>query len=142
MLLARTFRRAPDRLAWHLLPRVAQVYVSIVIVAGAAGLVLTFRRTYPEPLVSDNGSVTFQAAVSADERFDTVGVVRRGSDDAAASRVAGCHCCGSGRRLDAVHVQGQADLSPLSDRLQHGGRSADDGRHGVRVCGAWRIHGS
>jgi signal transduction histidine kinase/ActR/RegA family two-component response regulator len=51
MLLARAFRRAPDRLAWRLLPRVAQVYVSIVIVAGAAGLVLTLPRTYPEPFL-------------------------------------------------------------------------------------------
>ncbi len=48
---ARAFDRAPDPLAWHVLPRIAQIYVTLVIVAGAAGLVAWLPRTYPEPIL-------------------------------------------------------------------------------------------
>ena len=47
----RALDRAPDPLAWHVLPRIAQVYVTLVIVVGAAGLVAWLPRTYPEPLL-------------------------------------------------------------------------------------------
>jgi signal transduction histidine kinase/ActR/RegA family two-component response regulator len=48
---ARALDRAPDPLAWHVLPRIAQVYVTLVVVAGAAGLVAWLPRTYPEPIL-------------------------------------------------------------------------------------------
>ena len=48
---ARAFDRAPDPLAWHVLPRIAQIYVTLVIIAGAAGLVASLPRTYPEPIL-------------------------------------------------------------------------------------------
>ena len=48
---ARAFDRAPDPLAWHVLPRIAQIYVTLVIVAGAAGLAAWLPRTYPEPIL-------------------------------------------------------------------------------------------
>ena len=47
----RAFDRAPDPLAWHVLPRIAQIYVTLVIVAGAAGLAAWLPRTYPEPIL-------------------------------------------------------------------------------------------
>src|SRR6266516_1256232 len=37
--------------AWSALPAVAQVYVEIVIAAGATGLVLSFPVSYPQPLL-------------------------------------------------------------------------------------------
>ena len=48
---ARALDRVPDPLAWHVLPRIAQVYVTLVVVAGAAGLVAWLPRTYPEPIL-------------------------------------------------------------------------------------------
>jgi signal transduction histidine kinase/ActR/RegA family two-component response regulator len=48
---ARALDGAPDPLAWHVLPRIAQVYVTLVVAAGAAGLVAWLPRTYPEPIL-------------------------------------------------------------------------------------------
>ena len=47
-----------------------------------------------------------------------------------------------GRRVDAVHVQGQAAVSGLSHRLQHGGRGDHDGGHRVRLPVARRLAGA
>jgi signal transduction histidine kinase/CheY-like chemotaxis protein len=40
-----------SRVPWVVLPRAARIYVSLVIVAGAACLVISFPRTVPQPLL-------------------------------------------------------------------------------------------
>jgi signal transduction histidine kinase/ActR/RegA family two-component response regulator len=51
MLWPRATRRASDPLAWHALPRIAQVFVSAIILAGTAALIASLPRTYPDPVL-------------------------------------------------------------------------------------------
>src|SRR4051794_24439475 len=48
---ARAARRISDPLAWHVLPRPARLYVVIVTVVGAAGLMLSVPRHAPDPIL-------------------------------------------------------------------------------------------
>ena len=43
--------RASDPLAWYALPRIAQVYVAAIIVAGLVALIAALPRTYPDPVL-------------------------------------------------------------------------------------------
>ncbi len=79
-----------------------------------------------------------QSADSIGERLDAVGLLRRGSDDAAAAGTAGRRSRGGRRRLDAVHREDQTAVSAVPDDLQHRRRSGDDGGERCRVRVAWR----
>ncbi len=126
-------------LAWHGLPRLAQVYVAVVTIAGTASFILSLPHSYPDPLLLGRPApacvcdlrVEGDAAALAVQRFNALGLVRRRSDGAAASRPGSGGDCRRRRRVDAVHVQGQADVSALPHWVQHGGRSDHDGRTGL-----------
>jgi signal transduction histidine kinase/ActR/RegA family two-component response regulator len=47
----RASHASADPLAWNTLPRVAKIYVAVVLVAGAATLVSWLPRTYPDPIL-------------------------------------------------------------------------------------------
>ena len=82
--------------------------------------------------VSD-GDVEGQSSNSADKRVDVIGFMCREADGASAARPAPRRDRRGCRRIDTVHIQGQAPLSALSHGVQHHRRSYRDERDGARL---------
>ena len=116
-------------------PRRAKLYVIAIMIAGASARspCLPARLAAAGPVRRARARVVPVVAVEGQspdppgERFDAVGLVRRESHRADAAgprrRLAG----GDGRRLDAVHRQGQVLVSALSHGVQRRGRSRHHG---------------
>src|SRR5215213_3417887 len=56
-------QRSPDPLAWKTLPRLAKIYVALVLILGGASLIAWLPRTYPDPILF--GSLLVLACVTS-----------------------------------------------------------------------------
>jgi signal transduction histidine kinase/ActR/RegA family two-component response regulator len=56
-------QRSPDPLAWKTLPRLAKIYVALVLILGGSTLIAWLPRTYPDPLLF--GSILLLACVTS-----------------------------------------------------------------------------
>ena len=108
------------------LPRIAQVYVARRASSLARGDAASVGAAHAIPIRSCLAVLLLacvrdlrlegHAAAFALQRLDAVGLVCRRPDGAAASRTRGRGGRRGRRRLDAVHVQGQAAVSALPHR--------------------------
>ena len=133
--------------AWRTLPLPAQLYVAVVIAAGASRP----RHDVPDQLSAASPvrgpslrclpdvSVEGQSADSVGEQLHPFRVFCRLSDVASPPRAGACCRYRNRWRLDAMHVQGEAIVSVVSHHVQHDCRGDDhDGdKPGVRM--AWRV---
>ena len=70
-----------------------------------------------------------QSAAPTEQWLDALGLLCRRPHGAAAARPAAGHARRRRGRVDAVHVQRQTAVSPVSHGVQHGGRSDHDPGH-------------